>query len=201
MGFPFGSLRLLLVAAVSLVPAGAQAQPFLFPRPLPPPSQPELGAPRIHIESSFPITLHRSGLFFASALPEITCQAPCDAIVDGRQGDSFFFGGDEIPPSKSFRLIEKSGDVVAHVRAGNFTASKVGSGLLIPGILSIITTATILPFALLTQNPDTRSQLQTATIATAAIGVATLATSIALLVVGHTRFDFENRVGPDGLRF
>ena len=46
------------------------------------------------------------------------CVAPCDLVVDGSRGQSFFFDGKRVTKSKEFSLSEHSGDVVARVRPG-----------------------------------------------------------------------------------
>jgi hypothetical protein len=46
------------------------------------------------------------------------CVAPCDLVVDGSRGQSFFFDGKRVTKSKEFSLSEYRGDVVARVRPG-----------------------------------------------------------------------------------
>jgi hypothetical protein len=46
------------------------------------------------------------------------CVAPCDLVVDGSRGQSFFFDGKRVTKLKEFSLSEYRGDVVARVRPG-----------------------------------------------------------------------------------
>jgi hypothetical protein len=86
------------------------------------------GAPRLHIELTRPVDLKLfevagevhsfiMGPFSADAIRPV-CVAPCDLVVDGSRGQSFFFDGKRVTKSKEFSLSEHSGDVVARVRPG-----------------------------------------------------------------------------------
>ena len=184
---------LLLALAFTTVPAAARADtvtltlPTLAP-PAAPPLAPELGAPRLHIESDFPITLHEVEPF---AGDEIVCQAPCSRIVDGRAGQRFYFAGDEIPASPPFALVEKNGDVVAAVHKGNFALLATGRALMAPAVLHLIAGAVLVPFLALERDPGTALDLQYATGATLAAGAALLVTSIVMLTEGKTSFRFQ----------
>jgi hypothetical protein len=149
---------------------------------------PALGAPRIHIASDFPITLHEIAPFVGD---QIVCQAPCSQIIDGRAGQEFYFAGDEIPRTPCFALAEKSGDVVATVHKGNFALLTTGHALMAPAVLSIVAGAVLAPFMALQRDPDTAVDLQYATGATIGAGAALLVTSIVMIVEGKTRFRFD----------
>ena len=173
------TLSLLLVAVTSTMsPARARADT----------PAPTLGAPRIHIASDFPITLHEIAPFVGD---EIVCQAPCSQIIDGRAGQEFYFAGDEIPRTPCFGLAEKSGDVVATVHKGNFALLTTGHALMAPAILNIVAGAVLAPFMALERDPNTALDLQYATGATIGVGAALLVTSIVMIVDGKTRFHFD----------
>jgi hypothetical protein len=169
----------LVALAFAIFPATARAD-------TPPP--PVLGAPRLHIDSDFPITLHEVEPFIGD---EIVCQAPCAQVVDGRAGQRFYFAGDEIPASESFALVEKTGDVVAAVHKGNFALLTTGRALLAPAILHLVAGAVLVPFMTLERDPTTASDLQYATGALLGSGGALLVTSIVMLVEGRTSFRFN----------
>jgi hypothetical protein len=183
---------LLLALALAMVPTAARAGEITLTLPTPasspPPLAPELGAPRLHIESDFPITLHEVEPF---AGDEIVCQAPCSRVVDGRAGQRFYFAGDEIPPSPSFALAEKNGDVLAAVHKGNFALLTTGRALVTPAVLHLIAGAVLVPFLALERDPGTALDLQYATGATLGVGAALLVTSVVMLVEGRTSFRFN----------
>jgi hypothetical protein len=91
---------------------------------------PVLGAPRLHIELTRPADvklLEITGKFtmvnYRTGFSSITtsrpvCAAPCDQVIDGRQGQSFYFDGDGIIKSREFSLTNYSGDIVARVSPG-----------------------------------------------------------------------------------
>jgi len=174
---------LMLALAVAVAPASARAEGDQ------PPVVVALGAPRLHIDSRFPVTLHEIEPIFGS--DAIVCQAPCSRVVDGRAGQRFYFAGDEIPASPSFALVEKSGDVVATVHKGSFGMLTTGHALMAPAILHLVAGAVLAPFMTLSRDADTAADLQYATAATLATGAAMLVTSIVLLVEGKTRFRFD----------
>ena len=155
----------------------------------PPPAASELGVPRLHIESDFPITLHEVAPFTGD---QVLCQAPCTQIVDGRAGERFYFSGDEIPPSVSFALIEKSGDVLAAVHKGSFAMLATSRALIAPTVLNLVAgVAVLLPIMELEHDPGTVSELRYATAATITVGTALLVTSIVMAVEGKTTFRFD----------
>ena len=97
----------------------------------------EAGAPRLHIELTRPVDLKLfevagevssffMGPFTASAVRRV-CVAPCDLVVDGRRGQSFFFDGKYATKSKEFTLSGRSGDVVARVKPGR--PGLIGGGI------------------------------------------------------------------------
>lgn len=101
--------------------------------------QPRSGAPRLHIELTRPadlklyeVTGEFSGFnyrgFSTGTTSRPVCVAPCDQVVDGRQGQSFFFNGDGVVKSRDFSLSDHGGDVVARVKPGR-------SGLRVGGIV------------------------------------------------------------------
>ena len=103
------------------------------------PPEPRSGAPRLHIELTRPadlklyeVTGEFSGFnyrgFSTGTTSRPVCVAPCDQVVDGRQGQSFFFNGDGVVKSRDFSLSDYGGDVIARVRPGR-------SGLRVGGIV------------------------------------------------------------------
>lgn len=176
-----------------------QLVPSLFAPPAPPPRPGELGAPKIHIRSSTPVTLHEVTASPFGLVREITCQSPCDQVIDGRAGQTFYFAGDEIPSSERFHLIEKRGPVEATVSPGNAAVRTTGSALMIPAGLTLLASVILWPFAALTHDPATAGSLETAAEVVTSVAVLSLASSIAMLVGGKTRYSFR-ALGPDGIR-
>lgn len=88
------------------------------------------GAPRLHIELTRPADLKLYAVtgeitmsnFRTGPSTGITyspvCAVPCDRVIDGRQGQSFFFNGDGVLKSRKFSLSEHSGELVARVKPG-----------------------------------------------------------------------------------
>jgi hypothetical protein len=183
--------------------------------PLPPPLVPELGAPRIHIEASSPVTLHEATVTLDGWRRPIECQSPCDKIVDGRSGRAFFFAGDEIPESTRFLLSEKSGDVAVRVSPGNASARTAGTAMLATGIIGASVGAVLLPIGLAmnasrasTPPPGPglgalethASPLPLAGGIMLGAGAALVVTGIVMNVLGDTRYEFRN-LTPGVIRF
>lgn len=186
-------------------------------RPEPPP-EPETGpgSPRLHIETSRPVNLQVYQVMseMVASGPGITmvgmayrpvCTNPCDKVLDGSQGHTFFFGGDGMTASRRFTLSAHSGDLTAQVKPGR-------KGLFIGGIIL----ASVSPAAMaggaawmLTENlTATRTVIDPMTgeftevkgnpnytggAVLIAIGGAMLVGGIVMAVLGRTRFKLVPR--------
>ncbi len=92
-------------------------------------SEPAQGAPRMSIRATYPdVELMKVESTIAvvssrgSATGVVTrgvCAAPCDEIIDGRDGTQFFFAAPGMVPSQPFKLTNYDGDVEARVRGGS----------------------------------------------------------------------------------
>ena len=120
---------------VEAVPVAAPANQNDPPEPI----QLRPGASRLHIELTRPadlklyeVTGEFSGFnyrgFSTGTTSRPVCIPPCDQVVDGSQGNSFFFNGDGVVKSRDFSLSDYGGDVVARVKPGR-------SGLRVGGIV------------------------------------------------------------------
>ncbi len=76
------------------------------------------GAVRVHIETKHPGVELREEQPGAESFV-VVCRQPCDRVVDGRDGRSFFFAGEGITPSPTFALDRRRGDVTAAVKPGS----------------------------------------------------------------------------------
>jgi hypothetical protein len=81
---------------------------------------------RLHVETQeagvvlyrAPLPAERDQLDPASrALGIPVCHAPCDRLVDGREGQAFRFAGRYVTPSSSFVLVDRGGDLTLDVNA------------------------------------------------------------------------------------
>jgi len=120
---PPGPLRGPPATAVAATPAIAAA-PYAPPETV----QAGPGAPRLHIKLTRPADLKLyevTSRGFSSGTSSPVCAAPCDRVIDGRRGQSFYFNGDHVLKSRKFSLTGHSGDVVAQVKPGR-PARRVG---------------------------------------------------------------------------
>jgi hypothetical protein len=93
------------------------------------PATPEKGIVRLTIKTDNPqIQLKRNvATIMTSAntgllIQDLICRAPCGAVVDGRKGEQFFFGGQNVIASDDFQLIDYAGNVEATVEEGSHGA-------------------------------------------------------------------------------
>lgn len=108
----------------------------------PPATTPTKGMPFIHVETDWPeVELHRvdgeigAGIYSSKnqigpqTLSKYICEAPCDKLVDGREGHRFFFAGQGMYPSQQFRLEQRDGYLTARVH-GVSVARLIGGVML-----------------------------------------------------------------------
>jgi hypothetical protein len=174
------------------------------------PPVPTKGMPFIHVESDWEdVELQRvegeigGGIYGnknqigPQTLSKYICEAPCDKLVDGREGHRFFFSAPGMFPSKQFRLEQRDGFVTARVRG-------VGVGRMIGGLL-LTTTGGIftlsgsmlfgLSFASNTptaagQEPEQSGrEMRTAGLVVGGVGAGMLVGGILMLAGGRTRVD------------
>lgn len=93
------------------------------------PATPEKGIVRLTVKTDNPqIQLKRNVATIMTSqttgvlIQDLICRAPCGAVVDGRKGEQFFFGGMNVIASDNFQLIDYSGNVEATVKEGNHGA-------------------------------------------------------------------------------
>lgn len=155
--------------------------------------------PRIFIELTRPAEVHlleagfpaqafgprpsRAALFAAA---RSVCRAPCGKVVDGSLGYPFFFGGSRTMASRIFYLKDLEGDYVAKVRPGRF-------GLLMGGVMALGVgyAGTLSGGLLVGLTRDDEARLAGGIVLGA--GLALLASGIAMLVLGTTRYTLKRK--------
>ena len=205
-----------------VVPSGAPSVSPLPARPplvLPEPGPAPWGAPgvvRLHVDTMAPhlelrvfdglepLTGYRNS---RRTISRWICTAPCDEIIDAREGARYFFGGPGLDRSPLFRLDGRSGLLAAHVEAGHASVKTAGKALTLlgPSLMGLGTVILVTGSAVFhPEDPDTRGEAAGFRIAGGVLlglGVATLITGVTLLVRGSTHFAFSApRVEADGAR-
>jgi len=161
------------------------------------------GRPHMHIETTRPVRLFEvSGQVFNAGprwghYPQAqqarpVCRAPCDRIIDGSAGQSFYFGGEGVTPSRRFTLDEHDGPLLARVKPGR-------AGVLVGGVmftsLSIAPLLTGTLFLSLSQHqaPDGSHSTRDAGIVLTAVGASALLSGIVMIALGRTRVEIYRR--------
>lgn len=179
-----------------------------------------LGRPRLHIELTRPATVRlyemtgtiivpSGSAWTTNGSPGVSaarpvCMAPCDEVIDGSKGQSFFFGGDRMMPSRKFTLREHDGEMTAVVRPGR-------TGLFVGGLMATsISLAPLLAGVVFVAVPrSTSSSSSSSTLrptggALLGIGAGLLVSGVIMLALGRTRVELykrttgaaERRTGP-----
>ncbi len=196
----------------------------LSPRPMPgklPPAPlaPAPGAPRLHIESATPgVTLFEISPSVATFGPRGTsygvytrpvCSAPCDRVVDGRAGQSFYFGGEGVTASSSFQLADRGGDVAATVLPGSARTRFIGAVLTGVGATALLAGVIMVPIAVnypeLAPDGSTTNVVSTPLLAGGSVlagaGLGLLVGGIVTLVKSRTAVTFGERPGVAMVQF
>jgi hypothetical protein len=183
--------------------------------PPPPPSAPQPGAPFVHVdnEGELPVVLHQvtsrvamvgpGGTAFGVVAKPI-CRAPCDQIVDAREGQIFFFAGEGVVSSPQFTLSPRLGPRVHMAvrpggtgrRAGGIVMASLGGAALLGGITMIAlgATATSVTDAGASSAPSKGTMIAGGI--TAGLGLGLLIGGIAVIVQGSTRVTFVQPEAP-----
>ena len=163
--------------------AAPAASSVAAPLPEATPAEPGLGAPRLHIHTDTPgVTLYGDDGLTTRPI----CPAPCDCVIDGRLGQSFYFGGEGISNSPRFQLATRFGSVEARVAAGSSVSAGNGVLMIIFGGLGFVTGASILLTGALVHS----NAMEVGGGITGGVGTPLLVGGIALIAVsGRTKFD------------
>lgn len=129
----------------------------------------------------------------------VVCEAPCDRIIDGRQGEGFFLAGEGIPRSTYFSLSTRSGDVTVQVSAGSTGKHTGGILLSVAGGVMALTGAVMLPVSLASRGGSALPAVSGGMIG---LGVAMLIPGILLWRGSRTSYVLKPTPGAAaGLRF
>jgi hypothetical protein len=179
---------------------GVAAVPVAIPPPMVGP-----GRPRLHIELSREATVRlyeltgtivvasggwgsTSSASASQARP--VCIAPCDKVIDGTGGQSFFFGGDRITPSRRFTLQAHDGEMTAVVKPGRVGVFIGGAMLTTLSLAPLLSGAVFVGF----RSSSSSSNLQRTGAALVGVGAGFLISGIIMLVAGRTRVELYKRV-------
>ncbi len=182
------------------------------------------GSPQVHIQSDTPgIGLHEiissisvmggNGGWATGQVSRPVCMAPCDRVIDGRDGQLFFFGGEGTPPSSRFQLVGMGPSLMAEVkggsggkRAGGIVMMGLGGGALAAAvgmfIIGSVGTTTLSPTTEMFTK-STNGGMMAAGGGVLAAGVGLFAGGIALIATSGTHYRFGSpagfQVGKSGL--
>ncbi|AKT44065.1 hypothetical protein [Chondromyces crocatus] len=130
------------------------------------------------------------------------CAAPCDRVIDGRAGQDFFFSGDGITGSETFRLNDQTGRMLARVDAGSLAARSAGAVLTYTGGGAVLAGGVVLGVgaaAMAQSSDDVAPTLSIMGGATLGVGVALLIPGILLIATSGTEFTLGRSLGDTAL--
>ncbi|MDI1444032.1 hypothetical protein [Polyangium sp. 6x1] len=174
------------------------------------PLAPGPGVPLVHIESNWPeLELARiegevgggyqqPEFVGPNTITKYMCRAPCDKLVDGRDGHRFFISGPGMFPTSSFRLDDLEGPVTARVKGVSLARFTGGILLTTLGVVLGLggTMFTAASFTMDTtptpENPNPAQDVRavrTIGLVTLAMGAGSLVGGIMLLSEGRTRIE------------
>jgi hypothetical protein len=183
-----------------LPPSGLVAPPGAAP-PLGPGALGAAGVVRLHVETANPrlrVFMYPAGTVAAVGYP--VCAAPCDQIVDGRDGQELYFDGDGITRSAPFFISDRRGDLNANVNAGSSYVSGFGSMFITLGVLGAITGASLLLTGAIIAGNSRPGEPDNGVLISGGItlgaSAAALAIGIPMLIVGRTKVKLDEGRAP-----
>ncbi len=183
--------------------AGAATGPASAPAPMVGP-----GRPRLHIELSREATVRLYELTGTIMVASNTamgtspgptmaarpvCMAPCDRVIDATGGQSFFFGGDRVMPSRRFTLLEHDGDMTAVVKPGRTGVFFGGVMLTSLGLAPALSGAVFLGIQRPTMGSSADSLHRTGGILLG-VGAGLIVSGIVMIALGRTRVELYRKV-------
>ncbi|WP_437723081.1 hypothetical protein [Sorangium sp. So ce861] len=171
-----------------------------------------LGTPgivRVHIETDEPQvqlmvvtgkrTVRQGGSTTRSTLADVVCRAPCDAIIDSRDGEEFFFGGKGIVPSSEFQLFDRSGDVSIKVHPGSTVGDTIGDVMTYMGWLTAVAGGLIIANAYLQEDQhESHHGAKVMGFSTVGAGAALVISGYVLTAASQTTYELSTP-GPRAL--
>ncbi len=122
---------------------------------------------------------------------DIVCRAPCDRVVEGRNGEEYYFSGSGLSSSGHFQLYDAHGSIAAKVNSGSNAMRWAGIGLTFGSLGFILAGAGFYAIGnrIRRDFPDDGSSVKTAGAVLIGIGAAALVTGIVLWVSGRTTYE------------
>lgn len=172
------SAALLAFALAGGTGVRADAAPVRGAAPL----VPGPGRPRVHLQipGERALTLYEMQGSAPGLVP--ICNAPCDRVVDGRNGQSFVLGGPGLSRSLPFSLLSADASLTIHARPGRRALWIAGWVLTSVGAAAVLAGA-----ATLTAADDDRT-LRRAGGFTFLGGLPFVAGGVVMVAFGRTRF-------------
>lgn len=193
----------------------------------PPPSAPAQGASvgdagvvRLHVDTPNPVKVFErstatgsvNGYAVVATLDAPVCVSPCDKVLDGSDGSTFFVSGDGVPASNQFSFAGMKGDADLHVKPGSPALRTGGWVLMSLGGVAVATGVTGLllgyagqPYST-TLNSDgsvstTKTfagNVRTPAIVVTAVGGAAMVGGIIMAITGRTHIQLEGDTARSG---
>jgi hypothetical protein len=93
----------------------------------PAPSADDAGVVRLHVDTPNPVRVYErasatgtvNGYAVTATVDAPVCVSPCDKVLDGSDGSTFYVRGDSVPTSNEFSFAGMKGDADLHVKPGS----------------------------------------------------------------------------------
>lgn len=181
---------------------------------IPPPLTVGPGRPRVHIELTREATVRlyelTGTIMVPSGSPLTTsstpaaaarpvCMEPCDAVIDGTGGQSFFIGGDRVMPSRRFTLRDLDGDINVVVKPGRPGVFIGGAMFTSLSLAPLVSGAVFMAVSRPQEGHSPQSLHRTGGVLLG-VGAGLLVAGIIMLAVGRTRVEFYKQMTGVGQR-
>lgn len=184
------------------------------------PSTDDAGVVRLHVDTPNPVRVYErasatgtvNGYAVTATVDAPVCVSPCDKVLDGSDGSTFYVRGDGVPTSREFSFAGMNGDADLHVKPGSpalrtggwvltglgIAATVVGATGMLIGYVGAPYSTTLNTDGSVSTTKTFSGDVRTPSIIIAAAGGVAIVGGIVMIVNGRTNIQLDAQPDKTG---